>query len=348
MPLDSNFSKPLFAGVDVGGTNIKIGLVDDNGRIVADTKFPTLPDESPDAALHQTRKEFDELIKTTGFDWSDVASAGLGTPGPLDIQNGIILTPTNLRGWHNFPIQSKLAEALEKSVVYGNDAGAAAYGEFWVGGGQAYQSIVMLTLGTGVGGGIIIGDLSIDGANSHGAELGHIVVDTRLEARMCGCGQLGHLEAYSSASALVDRTREAMGDPKVGAHTVLRQQIDEASPLSALMISNAATRGDELATRMVSETAVYLGRGIAQLAHVIDPAAFVLGGAMNFGGTESELGRRFLEEVKTEVRRLVFPVLGQRLVVKFAKLGSEAGFVGAAGMARVQYNSNQPASFNAH
>ncbi len=338
MSPDSQFARPLFAGVDVGGTNVKIGIVDSEGRIVADTKFPTLPNESPDIALIQAREEFDQLVQPTGMVWGDVAAIGLGTPGPMDLHNGIILTPTNLPGWHGFPIRSRLAEILERPVTYANDAGAAAFGEFWVGGGRAYQSMVLFTLGTGVGGGIIINDISIDGANSHGAELGHIVIDTGPNARICGCGQRGHLEAYSSASALVDRTREAMGDPKVGSQTTLRKQIGEASPLSALMISDAAAAGDRLALQMVSETAVYLGRGIAQLAHIIDPAIFVLGGAMNFGGTESELGRRFLSDIATEVRKLVFPVLGDRLVVKFAKLGSEAGFVGAAGLAKAEYN----------
>jgi glucokinase len=341
MPSDSKFSQPLFAGVDVGGTNIKIGIVDEQGRIVTDTKFPTRPNDPPNVAFRQAREEFDQLIEPTGFDWSDIAAAGLGTPGPMELHDGIILTPTNLLGWHNFPVRSALAEVLEKPVTYANDAGAAAFGEFWIGGGQAFKSMVMLTLGTGVGGGIIIDDVSIDGAHSHGSELGHIVIETGPEARTCGCGRLGHLEAYASASALVDRTGEAMRDPKVGASTILRKQIGEASPLSALMISNAATAGDQLSRRMVSETAVYLGRGIAQLAHIIDPAMFVLGGAMNFGGAESELGSRFLEEIKSEVRRLVFPVLGERLVVNFAKLGSEAGFVGAAGLARAQYNRKQ-------
>ena len=336
MTADEQFVAPLLAGVDVGGTNVKVGLVDNQGKIVADTKFPTLPNEPPDVAITQVREELNALIETTGFQWSDVVAAGLGTPGPMDIHRGVILTPTNLPGWHNYPIQGRLADALGKPVTYANDAGAAAFGEFWVGGGQNYSSMVMITLGTGVGGGIIIDDISVDGANSHGAEIGHIVIDTRSDARICGCGQAGHLEAYSSAMALVERTKEAMGNPDAG--TVLRDLIGETSPLSALMVATAAEEGDPLAVKLVSETAVYLGRGIAQLAHLIDPAVFILGGAMNFGGAASPLGVKFLNEVKTEVRRLVFPVLGERLVLNFAKLGSEAGFVGAAGLARSQYN----------
>ena len=334
----SDFKKPFFAGVDVGGTNVKIGLVDDTGKVIADSKFPTQPNQSPEIATRKARKDLESLCEANEIDWTDVVAAGLGTPGPLDIHKGIILTPTNLPGWHDFPIRDNLREALEKPVTYANDAGAAAFGEYWVGGGQAFDSMVLLTLGTGVGGGIIVNDYSIEGANSHGAEVGHITIDTSADARACGCGQTGHLEAYSSATALVERTREAMGAPESGEDTILHKQIGEASPLSALMISNAGDEGDEFALRMISETAVYLGRGIAQLAHTIDPAAFMLGGAMNFGGNHSPLGQKFLAEVIAETRRLVFPVLGERLIVKFAELGSDAGFVGAAGLARVAYN----------
>ncbi|MFT5301235.1 MAG: glucokinase [Mariniblastus sp.] len=344
MTTSTQFSQPLFAGIDVGGTNIKIGLVDDRGQIIADTKFPTSPDESPAIAIEQTRVELMQLIEPTEFNWEDVAAVGLGTPGPMDIQEGIILTPTNLKGWHNYPIQSELSSALGKPVTYANDAGAAAFGEYWVGGGQEYESMVLLTLGTGVGGGIIVNDFSIDGANSHGAEIGHMTIETGPNARICGCGHRGHLEAYASATSLVKRTSEAMANPKNGSSTILRKQTDEASPLSALMISNAAAGGDALANQMVSETAVYLGRGIAQLAHIIDPAAFILGGAMNFGGCQSSLGRKFLDEVMQETRRHVFPVLGERLVVSFAQLGSEAGFVGAAGLARIKLNQEKTAA----
>lgn len=339
MTSNSNFSLPLFAGVDVGGTNVKIGLVDDDGKIVADTKFPTQPDKSPELAFQQAKKEFDNLLESANFDWSDIAAVGLGTPGPMDIHNGLILTPTNLPGWHNFPVVQSLSETLGgKSVTYANDAAAAAFGEYWVGSAHQYESVVLLTLGTGVGGGIIVNDFSVDGAHSHGAELGHVVIETGPDARLCGCGQRGHLEAYASATALVERTKEAMADTESGCDSILRKQLGEASPLSALMISKAADAGDELALRMVLETAEYLGRGIAQFAHTIDPEAFVLGGAMNFGGNDSTLGQQFIAAVVSETRKLVFPVLGENLIVRFAELGGEAGFVGAAGLARSEYN----------
>lgn len=339
MPTNKNpsFQTPLFAGVDVGGTNIKIGLVDELGQTVAATKFPTQPEKSPHLAFEQVKREFDQLLNGIEFVWDDVAAVGLGTPGPMDISAGTTLTPSNLPGWHQFPVRQKLEEILAKPVVFANDAGAAAFGEFWVGGGKHYESIVLITLGTGVGGGIIVNDLSIQGCHSHGSEVGHITIDSTENARMCGCGQPGHLEAYASATALVQRTMEAMttsnGDY---CQTVLRQQTGEASPLSALMISEAASAGDQLAARMIDETAMYLARGIAIMANVIDPAAFILGGAMNFGGADSRLGQKFLADVASSTRKLSFPVVAQKLVVEFAELGSEAGYIGAAGLARQQ------------
>jgi len=329
------FHLPLFVGVDVGGTNIKIGVVDNDGKGVANSKFPTNPAKPPREGFETARRELDDLLIQHGFTWADVAAAGLGTPGPMDIAAGKVLTPTNLPGWHHAPVRDLLAEVLKKPVTLANDAGAAAYGEFWVGSGQQYQSMVLLTLGTGVGGGIIVEDLSINGVNSHGAELGHVTIDSCKSARVCGCGQTGHLEAYASATALVDRAREAL--TAAHAPSLLTEKMNDDSPLSALMISEAASAGDELAIRLIEETAVYLGRGIAILAHVIDPAAFILGGAMNFGGTGSRQGEQFLKDVAATAKKLVFPVIAEKLVVEFAQLGSDAGYVGAAGLAHQAY-----------
>jgi glucokinase len=330
-------SKTLFAGVDVGGTNIKVGLVCDDGRIVAQSKFPTMADHEPSKSLEKARDSIGRLLESAGRSWDEVAAVGLGTPGPMDVAAGVVLTPTNLPAWRNFPVRDKLSEITKKPVTFANDAAAAAFGEYWIGSGRQYKSLVLITLGTGVGGGIIVNDFSIDGAHSHGAEIGHMTIDTSQDARTCPCGVVGHLEAYASATAVVARCQEALSR---GASSLLSQKIGEASPLSALMISNAADEGDDLALQLVRETAHYLGRGIAALAHVIDPEAFILGGAMDFGGSCTPLGRKFLDSVIEETRKLVFPVLAERLIVRFAELGGDAGFVGAAGLARVQHSQN--------
>ncbi|MEM7453349.1 MAG: ROK family protein [Planctomycetota bacterium] len=324
-------STPVFAGVDVGGTNIKIGLVDDDGRTIAHTKFPTQQENGPARAIEQASTVIDQLIQQTGINPSDVVGVGLGTPGPMDVAKGLLLTPSNLPAWHNYPIRDELSKATGRPVTYANDAAAAAFGEFWVGAGASHDSIVLITLGTGVGGGIIVNGQSIDGHSSHGAEIGHMVVDYSPDARLCGCGQRGHLEAYASATAVVQRAQEGLAAQR---ESSLTGEITEASPLSALMIARAAMSGDEFALEIVDDTARWLGRGITILAHVIDPSAFFLGGAMNFGGNDSELGQRFLGIIRTYVRENSFPVLGDNLCVEFARLGGEAGYVGAAGLAR--------------
>ncbi|WP_238381325.1 ROK family protein [Mariniblastus fucicola] len=331
---------PLFVGVDVGGTNIKIGVVDDEGRTIAKTKFPTMADKEPSLSMEKAKQSIGKLLADSGRSMDDVAAVGLGTPGPMDIRAGVILTPSNLPGWRNDPVRDILSKATGKPVTYANDAAAAAFGEFWIGSGRQYDSLVLITLGTGVGGGIIVDNVSIDGAHSHGAEIGHMTIDTSESARPCPCGQIGHLEAYASATAVVARCSEALAG---GASSLLTQEMGEASPLSALMISQAADKGDELSLSIIDETAKYLGHGIAALAHVIDPEAFILGGAMDFGGSTAHVGRRFIDGVIAETRRLVFPVLAEELVVCYASLGGDAGYIGAAGLARVEFLKGQQA-----
>ena len=326
-----SFTLPLFLGVDVGGTNIKIGVVDDEGSTVCYTKFPSQADQSPDSTIERIKPVVEKLLADSPHSFEDIIAVGVGTPGPMDINGGRLLTPFNMPGWHHYPIVSKIEEATGKPVSYANDAGAAAFGEYWIGSGRQYKSMILITLGTGVGGGIIVDDVSIDGAHSHGAEVGHIAIDTSENALMCSCGKKGHLEAYASATGIVARAKTAL---RFHPESSLLNCNGESSPLSALAVSEAAADGDALALELVKETAQYLGRGIATMAHIIDPEAFILGGAVNFGGEDTPLGRSFLDDVIAETRKLVFPVLAEKLIVNFAKLGSDAGYVGAAGIAR--------------
>ncbi len=334
MPNNSSPTLPLFVGVDVGGTNIKIGVVDDKGDRLAYTKFPTQADQPPEKSIVRIAPVVQELLDGAGLKKDDVAAVGLGTPGPMDIARGMILTPFNMPGWHNFPIRDALSKALDKPVTFTNDANAAAFGEYWIGSGRQYSSMILITLGTGVGGGIIIDDVSIDGAHSHGSEIGHICIDTGLGALVCPCGKSGHLEAYASATGIVNRAKEAL---RSHPESSMLDCNAESSPLSALMVSQAAEAGDKLALQLVSETAMYLGRGIAQLAHVVDPEAFILGGAVDFGGADTALGRSFLDGIVAEAKRLTFPVVAEEMHVSFAQLESDAGYVGAAGMARAEF-----------
>jgi glucokinase len=322
---------PFFAGVDVGGTNIKLGLVDDEGRTVAFESTPTHVEQGPQKAVERMDETLRRMAAASALGMEKIAAVGLATPGTMDVPRGMLLEPPNLPGWENFPIRDRFAELCGKKVAFANDANAAAFGEYWVGSGREHHSIVLLTLGTGVGGGIIIGDLSIDGEHSHGSECGHIIIDYNESARMCPCGQPGHLEAYASATSLLKRTEEALAE---GRRSSIAARLEQGNELTPLLLAEEAERGDALGLELILETAMYLGVGITSLMHTIDPAAVILGGGMNFGGHETDLGRRFLGRIRQEVSRRAFPVPAQRTVIDFA---GDAGYVGAAGIARVAH-----------
>lgn len=326
----------LFLGFDVGGTNIKLGVVDDEGRVVAKTQIPTDEESGPKDAVARARQAVDEMLAEIKLAMSDVAAVGLATPGTMDIPKGMLLHPHNLPHWYEFPIKQCVVDAFGLPVSYANDANAAAYGEFWVGSGTVFHSIVMLTLGTGVGGGIIIGDVSVDGENSHGSECGHIIVDNSPAARMCGCGQPGHLEAYCSATALVKRAWQELHAR--ARKTSLTKRVDEGEELTALMVAEEAEAGDALANELVLDLATWLGLGIVTLMHTIDPGAVILGGAMNFGGHNAPVGAKFIDRVRAIVRKHAFPIPAQRTTIDFATLGGDAGFIGAAGIARIDFH----------
>ena len=330
----SDAEEPFFAGVDVGGTNIKFGLVDNQGRVLARSQIRTEAERGPEDAIGRMASELRKLAGDLGVNENKLAGVGLATPGTMDVPAGMILEPPNLPTWRHFPIRDRLGDACGKPVSYANDANAAAFGEFWVGSGREFPSIVMLTLGTGLGGGIIYGGTSIDGEHSHGSECGHLIIDYHPDARMCACGHRGHLEAYASATGLIQRAEEVLATARP---TSIRARLDDGERLTPLLLAQEAEQGDGLSLELIMDTAMYLGIGVVSFMHTIDPGAVVLGGAMNFGGRESDLGKKFLERVRDEVRRRSFPVLVEKIVVDFASLGGDAGYIGAAGIARTAY-----------
>lgn len=331
----SNLQLPLFVGIDVGGTSIKIGLVDDLGRTLGFKSFPTDDHLGPQFAVEKMGEVTGSLAAEYDLTLGDIAAVGLGTPGTMDIPSGMILEPPNMPGWRNFPIRDALSKVLGgKPVAYANDAGAAAFGEYWVGSGRDHQSLVMFTLGTGVGGGIIFGDESLDGAHSHGSECGHVIIDSGPDARICSCGKPGHLEAYASATAVTKRTEEALA---AGRESSIRGRVENGEAVTGLMIAEEAEADDPLALEIVQDTADYLSIGIAILVYVVDPSTVILGGAMTFGGDATPLGRNFLARIREKVAASVFPVPAEKVEIDFARLGGDAGYIGAAGLSRVLY-----------
>lgn len=325
---------PFFVGIDLGGTNIKTGVVDDLGRVLSWHQTPTHVEQGPEAGARRIAESAHRAIRDAGLEPTDVAGVGLGSPGTMDIPAGKLVVPANLKGWDYFPIRDRVAANAGLPITFANDAKAAAYGEFWIGSGRDFHSMILLTLGTGIGCGIIIGDLLLNGEHSHGGEYGHTVIDSTPGARVCACGQPGHFEAYASATAVTRRTREALD---AGRKSSLRDRIAQGAELSPKLVDEEAEKGDELSLEIILQTARYLGIGMVNLMHTIDPNGILVGGAMTFGGHDSAIGRRFLDETKAEVKRRAYAVCSQNTVIDFAILGGDAGFIGAAGIARLDY-----------
>lgn len=325
---------PFFVGIDLGGSSIKIGVVDDVGRGLSWLSIPTEVEQGPEDASRRIGQAVQDVIRDAGIKPSAVARVGFGSPGTLDVRGGKIINSSNLPGWSGFPLRDRVSHYCGLPVAFVNDASAAAYGEFWVGSGRAFHSMIFLTLGTGVGAGIIVGDVIVEGENGFGAECGHIIVDTTATARICSCGMPGHLEAYASAVAVVKRTQEAID---AGRSSSIGKRLAKGEALSPLVISQEAEAGDPFALEIIDETGRYLGLGIVSLVHTIDPSGVLIGGAMTFNGRASSIGNRFLDAVRAEFRKHTFPMLAEQTVIDFASLGSDAGFYGAAGLARFEH-----------
>jgi glucokinase len=317
---------PLYVGLDVGGTSMKAGVVDDNGRPLSSVSLATEAHRGQEFGLERMCESIRQAIAAAAVGQDQVAAIGVATPGTMDIPAGIILDPPNLRPWRNVPVRKHIQDAFHVPTAFQNDANAAAYGEFWVGAGRDAHSMVLFTLGTGVGGGIIIGDLVVEGEHSHGAELGHMKIEMT-NPRQCGCGRWGCLEAYASATAVVKRAHEALAG--YSGASALAAVLRKQGEITSKDIFDAAAVNDPLAERIVEETAYYLAVAAMNMMHTIDPDMVVFGGGM------SAAGEGFLERIRWHVKRLAFPVPAQRTLIRYALLESDAGFIGAAACARL-------------
>ena len=324
---------PLFVGIDLGGTNIKLGLVDNLGRPMAWKSIPTESGKGPEETARRIGLAVRAMIAAAGLNSQDIAGVGLGLPGILDIPGGRIVRVVNMKRWDGFPVRDRVAWHCGLPAAMANDADAAAYGEFWAGSGRGFSSMALFTLGTGIGCGIVVGNRVLSGEHSYGGECGHTIINCNPDARMCGCGRRGHLEAYASATAVVQRTQEAL---KNGRATSLAAAVAEGVPLTPELLCKEAEKGDALSLDLIDETADYLAAGIVNVMHTVDPSGILLGGAMTFGGGENEIGRRFLDRVRGQVQVRSFDILSSQTVIDFATLGGDAGFIGAAGIMRLK------------
>jgi len=300
-------------GVDVGGTTIKMGLFDVDGNVLDKWEIVTRTENGGVNVLPDIAKAVEDKMAEKSIAKDEVAGVGVGVPGPVD-SKGIVHRCVNL-GWDEFNVNDKLGELVGMPVMAGNDANVAALGEMWKGGGQGHNDLVVVTLGTGVGGGIIINGKMLTGANGAGGEIGHIHVQDG-EPDTCGCGNSGCLEQYASATGIVRLAKRALA--KTDQATVLN-----ADSVTAKDVWDAVKAGDAVAIEVAEQFGKYLGEGLAAIAGVVNPEAFVIGGGV------SKAGEVLLSYVEKNYKPVVFH--GSR-DVKFtlATLGNDAGIFGAA------------------
>jgi glucokinase len=330
----------FFIGVDVGGTNIRTGVVTNTGRPLSCVVVPTQGEKGPDHGLETIRNAMVRAIDASPVRMRNITAIGLAVPGTLDIPNGIWMEPANLPTWRNIPVRQHIADHFELPVTLKNDANAAAFGEFWAGAGRGAHSLVLWTLGTGVGCGLIVNGKLVEGAHSHGGECGFLYIQME-NGRPCATGMKGTLEAYAGSAGMITRCHEAIAS---GEHsTILSEQVAAGQDITPLLIARAAEQNDPLALRLVDDSARFMSYGTANLMHTIDPDVVLFGGNMTFGRNGTPLGRRFLQTVRDDVKGLTFPVPGENVRVDYAQLGGKAGIIGAAGCAWAAFGAESTA-----
>lgn len=301
-------------GVDIGGTTVKIGLFSTAGELLDKWEITTRTDEGGAYILSDIAASVKAKMSERNIAIEDVQGVGMGVPGPVK-DDGTVIKCVNL-GWGVFNAADELSKLTGLTVKVGNDANMAALGEMWQGGGKGYRNVVCVTLGTGVGGGIILDGKMLAGSNGAGGEIGHITIDPD-ETDVCNCGKKGCLEQYASATGIVRMANKLLNE------TDKPSKLREVQYISAKEIFDAAKKGDDLSIDLVEELGRRLGFALASVSCVVDPEIFVIGGGV------SRAGEILINTTKKYYQQFAFHAC-RNTKFELAKLGNDAGMYGGA------------------
>ncbi len=312
----------FYIGIDLGGTAIKLAIIDDRGNIVDKSEEPT-GRNGKDAVLDQITAMIDKLLKMNNMDMAQVTSVGIGVPGFIDWESGYVYELVNLK-WKDVRLKEELQQRIALPVFVENDANAAALGELWVGAGQNARSLVMVTLGTGVGGGVVINGDVIHGANGMGGEIGHLSLLPE-DGPLCNCGKKGCLETLASATAVARMGREAAESGESG---LLHALLKSGQQITARDVVEAAAQGDEKSREIMDRVTYHLGWGLSLIANTINPDRMVIGGGL------SRAGEILFNPLRESFRQFSLKRVYEACEIIPAQLGNDAGVIGAAWVAR--------------
>lgn len=318
-------------GVDLGGTNIVCGAMPEDGsREIAMRSQPTYAEQGADTVVDRIVQMIEDVIALTSAETGavreDFIGVGVGAPGPLDRERGVVIVAPNL-GWHEFPLRDAIAQQVGLPVTLDNDANCATVGEWWVGAAKGGRNVVGLTIGTGIGGGLILDGKLYHGSSDVAGEIGHTTIDST--GRRCKCGNYGCLEAYTSGPAIAERAREALaGDLNSMLPGMVQGRLER---ITAQTVYDASRLGDMIAREVVRDTARFLGAGIANLLNIFNPDVVVVAGGVTAAGDA------LFEPLRAEVRRRAFRPAVEACRIVAGSLPGSAGVVGAVATFKQQH-----------
>ena len=312
-------------GIDLGGTKILAALVNSEGQIIGEAKVKTKAEKGPEAVIERIAETAREALKQAGLGWAEVKGVGIGVPGPMNPETGVIYHPPNLPGWDEVALGPLLSKALDVPVCLENDVNLGTLGEHTFGAGRGTRDMVGIFVGTGVGGGLILDGKLRSGFRHAAAEVGHMIV--LADGPVCGCGKRGCLESVASRTAIDRDLRLGIA---AGRESIMGELMKDDAPPTSGTLAEAWSKGDPLVTEVMTRAQWYLGLVTASIVNLIDPETIVFG-----GGVVEAMGKEFLGPIRTTARQYFIQQAGADQVrIIPAKLGDYAGVLGAAVLAR--------------
>ncbi len=316
-----NKKKTAAVGIDIGGGSIKMGLVDPSGRILRRSSFLTKSAKSRTELFDMLSAHAEDLMREGRAMGFQVRGVGIGAPGPIDVERGFVYFFPNIPGWKDTPLKGWLEKRLRVPVLVDNDANVMTLAEYRFGAGRGATDMIALTLGTGVGGGLVIGDRLFHGPVFSAAEIGHLPINE--DGPVCGCGNRGCIETYVGSGYFTARLRRGLDE---GKKSILRDWVKKGEELTPLLAAKAARKGDAYAIGVWRETAAHLATALTGLVNILNPRRIVLGGGIAQNGTLLSAPLTAL------LKKKAFPIAARSVKVVPAKLGVDAGLVGAAAL----------------
>ena len=308
-------------GIDVGGTNVKIALVDDNGKIIYSNSVPTYAKMGYEYTVNNIKQAIKDLMKETNTTPSDIEGIGFDFPGQVDCKIGVVKLAPNIPGWVNVPIAQMIEDEFHIPTRIDNDVRCAALGELKFGAGRGCENFICITVGTGIGSGIVINGKVVRGATNAAGELGHIKLQMN-GGPICGCGDTGCLEAFASGPAIVAMAQEYI---KGGKSTKFREMAAvEGGEITPYMVAKAAEEGDPVAKRIFEIVGEYIGIGLTSVINLLNPERVIIGGGV------AESGELLLGPIRKTIKERAMVVAGNAVEIVPAQLGNSAGVIGAS------------------